>query len=109
MCGCSWDQFNLFKPPTPPPPPVESFVLRNGTLVAEAAAQGQRAAEAELAGAGEFFRREDYDKGEKLYHHIADNEKNPPAIVQEAHVLPRPNVCVCRAITRRRPMSTPTS
>jgi len=73
----------LFKPPTPPPPPVESFVLRNGALVAEAAPKG-KGAEAELAGAREYYRREDYDNAEKLYHHIADNEKNPVAIVQEA-------------------------
>jgi TolA-binding protein len=81
--GCSWDQFNLFKPPTPPPPPVESFVLRNGSLVAEAPPK-DKGAEAELAGAREFFRREDYDKAERLYHHIADNEKNPVAVIQEA-------------------------
>jgi outer membrane protein assembly factor BamD (BamD/ComL family) len=81
--GCTWDQLNPFKPPIPPPPPVESFVLRNGTLVADTVPKG-KGVEAELAGAREFFRREDYDKAEKLYHHITNNEKNAASIVQEA-------------------------
>jgi TolA-binding protein len=81
--GCTWDQFRLFKPPTPPPPPVESFVLRNGILVPEKQPEAKSAA-SELAGAHEFFRREEYDKAEKLFHHVADNEKNPPAVLQEA-------------------------
>ncbi len=67
----------------PPPPPVESFVLRNGALVAETTPK-DKGAEAELAGAREFFRREDYAKAEKLYHHVANNEKNPIHLVQEA-------------------------
>jgi TolA-binding protein len=81
--GCSWDQFKLFKPPTPPPPPVESFVLRNGTLVAEKA-PADKSVEAQLAGAREFFRREDYDNARKLYHYLAENERNPVAVIQES-------------------------
>src|SRR5690349_3569296 len=50
VAGCTWDQLNPFKPPVPPPPPVESFVLRNGTLVSEPAPR-EKTAEAELAGA----------------------------------------------------------
>ena len=83
VVGCTWDQLSPFKPPVPPPPPVESFVLRNGTLVAEAKPK-DKSAEAELAGAREFFRLEDYEKARKLYHHVGDNEKNPPPLVQEA-------------------------
>jgi outer membrane protein assembly factor BamD (BamD/ComL family) len=83
IVGCTWDQLNPFKPPVPPPPPVESFVLRNGTLVAEAAPK-EKSAEAELAGAREFYRQEDYARAEKLYHHVANNEKNPVSAVQEA-------------------------
>jgi outer membrane protein assembly factor BamD (BamD/ComL family) len=82
FAGCTWDQLNPIKPPVPPPPPVESFVMRNGMLVAEA--QPKDKADEELAGAREFFRREDYAKAEKLYHRLANNDKNSAAIIQEA-------------------------
>jgi outer membrane protein assembly factor BamD (BamD/ComL family) len=81
--GCTWDQLNPFRPPVPPPPPVESFVLRNGDLVSEAAPK-EKSAEASLAGAREFYRLEDYEKARKLYHALGNNEKNPPPVVQEA-------------------------
>jgi TolA-binding protein len=83
VLGCSWDQLNPFKPPTPPPPPVESFVLRNGTLVAEATPK-DKSVEAELAGAREYYRREDYARAEKLYHHVASKDKNSVSAIQEA-------------------------
>jgi outer membrane protein assembly factor BamD (BamD/ComL family) len=83
LSGCSWDQLNPFRPPTPPPPPVESFVLRNGTLDAVTAPK-EKGPEAELAGAREFFRREEYDKARRVYHHLANNEKNPASVAQEA-------------------------
>ncbi len=81
--GCEWDNWTLFKPPTPPPPPVESFVLRPDGLAAEKkpAEGGPQAA---LLGAHELYRQEDYPKAEKLYHAIADNKKYPPAICEEA-------------------------
>jgi outer membrane protein assembly factor BamD (BamD/ComL family) len=82
LSGCTWDQFNLFKPPTPPPP-VESFVLRNGTLVPEKIPLG-KGAETMLAGARELFRREEYAKAERVFHYLADHDKNPPAVIQEA-------------------------
>jgi outer membrane protein assembly factor BamD (BamD/ComL family) len=81
--GCAWDGFTLFKPPTPPPPPVESFVLRPDGLSAEKkpAEGGPQAA---LAGAHELYRQEQYAKAERLYHSIAENKKNPTPIAQEA-------------------------
>jgi outer membrane protein assembly factor BamD (BamD/ComL family) len=81
--GCSWDRFSLIKPPTPPPPPVESFVLRAEGLAADKPVT-EGTPQAQLAGAHEFFRREDYDKAERLFHAVADNQKNAPALVQEA-------------------------
>jgi outer membrane protein assembly factor BamD (BamD/ComL family) len=82
VAGCTWDQLNPFKPPVAPPPPVESFVLRNGTLTAEPRPRDK--VEAQLAGAREYFRREEYAKAERLYHHIGKNDKNPASLVQEA-------------------------
>ncbi|MHB1424815.1 MAG: hypothetical protein ACYC3I_16715 [Gemmataceae bacterium] len=81
--GCTWDQLNPIKPPPPPPPPVESFVMRNGTLVAEPQPK-ENSAEAELVGAREYFRREEYAKAQKLYHRVANNEKNPVFAIQES-------------------------
>ncbi|MGH7168740.1 MAG: hypothetical protein ACRELG_00485 [Gemmataceae bacterium] len=81
--GCTWDQLNPIKPPVPPPPPVESFVLRNGALLAEARPK-DKSAEAELAGAREYYRREDYVNAEKLYHRVANNDKNAATLIQEA-------------------------
>jgi TolA-binding protein len=81
--GCSWDQFTLTKLPTPPPPPVDGFVLRQDGLSPEKSPAGPGAA-AELAGAHELFRREEYDQAERLYHHLAENKKNQPNLVQEA-------------------------
>ncbi|HTU19063.1 MAG TPA: tetratricopeptide repeat protein [Gemmataceae bacterium] len=83
LTGCTWDQLNPFKPPVTPPPPVESFVLRNGALVAEPHPR-DKTEEADLAGAREYFRREDYAKAEQLYHRLADKDKHPQTVVQEA-------------------------
>jgi outer membrane protein assembly factor BamD (BamD/ComL family) len=81
--GCTWDQLNPIKPPTAPPPPVQSFVLRDGNLIPEAAPVA-KSAEAELAGAQDYYRREEYAKAKRLFHHIGNSEKNPASIVQEA-------------------------
>jgi outer membrane protein assembly factor BamD (BamD/ComL family) len=83
LVGCTWDQLNPIKPPPTPPPPVESFVLRNGSLTPEPQPK-EKSVEAELAGADEYFRREEYGKAERLFHHIAKNEKNPAFAVQKA-------------------------
>jgi outer membrane protein assembly factor BamD (BamD/ComL family) len=81
--GCTWDQLNPIQPPLPPPPPVESFVMRGDSLVAEPRPK-EKSTDAELAGAREFFRREEYAKAQKLYHHIANNDKNPIFAIQES-------------------------
>lgn len=81
--GCSWDQLNPIKPPPAPPPPVQSFVLRDGGLALEAPPK-DKSVEAELAGAHEYYRREEYDKAQKLFHKIGNYEKNPSSIIQEA-------------------------
>lgn len=83
LCGCTWDQLNPIKPPPAPPPPVESFVLRNGSLTVEPRPR-DKTPEADLAGARDYYRREEYAKAQKLYHHIGKNEKNPASIIQEA-------------------------
>jgi outer membrane protein assembly factor BamD (BamD/ComL family) len=83
LSGCTWDQLNPIKPPPTPPPPVESFVLREGSLTAEPRPK-EKTVEAELAGADEYFRREDYAKAEKLYHHVANNDKNQAFAIQKA-------------------------
>jgi TolA-binding protein len=81
--GCAWDDFVLFKPPTPPPPPVESFVLRPEGLAPEKK-PAEGGPQATLAGAHELYRQEEYAKAERVYHLIAENKKNPPPIIQEA-------------------------
>jgi outer membrane protein assembly factor BamD (BamD/ComL family) len=81
--GCTWDQLNPFKPPPPPPPPLQSFVLRDGNLVPEAAPK-EKSAEADLAGAHELYRREEYAKAEKVFHRIGNYDKNPMSVIQEA-------------------------
>jgi outer membrane protein assembly factor BamD (BamD/ComL family) len=81
--GCTWDQLNPIKPPPTPPPPVESFVLRDGSLTAEPQPK-DKTVDAELAGADEYFRHEDYTKAEKLYHHVANNDKNNAYAIQKA-------------------------
>jgi outer membrane protein assembly factor BamD (BamD/ComL family) len=81
--GCTWDEFHLVKPPTPPPPPVESFVLRPEGLVADKPVK-EGSPEATLAGAGELFRRGDYATAERVYRGVAENKKIAPTLVQEA-------------------------
>jgi outer membrane protein assembly factor BamD (BamD/ComL family) len=83
VAGCSWDQLNPFKPPTPPPPPVESFILRTGGLEPEKAPEA-KSVQAKLAGARELYRQKDYANAERLYHHLGHNEKNPVPVIQES-------------------------
>jgi outer membrane protein assembly factor BamD (BamD/ComL family) len=57
--------------------------LRGDRLEAEKQpAQGTAAAE--LAGAHELYRAGELGKAEKVYHKIANNTKNPPAVAEEA-------------------------
>jgi outer membrane protein assembly factor BamD (BamD/ComL family) len=81
--GCTWDQYHWFTPPPPPPPPVESFTLRGDKLEAETALKEGTPA-AELAGAKDLYRQDEYEKAEKVFHKIAENTKNPPPIAEEA-------------------------
>jgi TolA-binding protein len=81
--GCTWDQLNPFKPPPPPPPPVQSFVLRDGALVPEATPK-EKTPEGDLAGAHEYYRREEYAKAERLFHRIGNYDKNPTSVIIEA-------------------------
>jgi hypothetical protein len=81
--GCAWDQFTVFKPPTPPPPPVQSFTLRQEGLSPDKEPAGDTP-QAMLAGGHEYFRRQEYAQAEKVFHYLGDNKKTPPAIVQEA-------------------------
>jgi len=81
--GGTWDRWNLFTPPTPPPPPVDSFVLRTGGLEQEKQ-PAEGTVEAKLAGGKELFRQGDYDKAERVFHHIADDTHNEQALAEEA-------------------------
>lgn len=80
--GCTWDRWNLLTPKAPPGP-AESLVLRGDRLESETT-PAEGSASATLAGAHELYRAGDYVKAEKLFHKIADNTKNPPAIAEEA-------------------------
>jgi outer membrane protein assembly factor BamD (BamD/ComL family) len=87
--GCAWDQWeswdrwHLVTAPPAPPPPADSLVLRADHLEAEQPpAIGSGAAT--LAGAHELYRQGDFVKAEKIFHKIADNTKNSPAVAEEA-------------------------
>jgi outer membrane protein assembly factor BamD (BamD/ComL family) len=79
----SFQVWDPFAPPQAPPPPVDSFVLRADGLEEEKAPEAGSAA-ALLAGARELFRKGEYAKAEAVYHHVADNQKNPLPVVFEA-------------------------
>ncbi len=81
--GCAWDQFDPFKPPPPPPGPAESLVLRGDKLEPEKVPEKGTAA-GDLAGAEELYRNGEYKKAERVFHYIAENKKNPPAVAEEA-------------------------
>jgi outer membrane protein assembly factor BamD (BamD/ComL family) len=81
--GCSWDEFTLVKPPTAPPPPVDGFVIRAEGITPEKL-PAENSPQAQLAGAHELFRKEEYEKAEQLYHHLAEKKNISPSIVQEA-------------------------
>jgi TolA-binding protein len=59
------------------------MVLRGDQLEPERAAEEAKG-KAELEGAQELYRRGEYAKAETLFHHVADNKHNSPAIAEEA-------------------------
>jgi tetratricopeptide (TPR) repeat protein len=61
---------------------VDGFVLRREGLSADTVPEKDKL-KLDMAGAHEFFRQEQYEKAQLLFHHLAD-EKNPPAVFQEA-------------------------
>jgi hypothetical protein len=82
-CVWEWDQFNVFHPPKPPPGPADSLVLHGDHLEPESPVT-EGTAKGDLAGAHELFRRGEYSKAEKVFHHIAENTKNTDIIAEEA-------------------------
>jgi outer membrane protein assembly factor BamD (BamD/ComL family) len=77
------DRWHWFTPPPPPPPPADSLVLHGDRLEPETIpAEGTAAAE--LAGAHVLYRDGKFSDAEKIFHHVAGNTKNPPAIAEEA-------------------------
>ncbi len=78
-----WNWFGLAKEEEPPPPPVDSFVLRGDSLEAAPPPKPGSPA-ARLAGAHELLREGQYAKAETIFHRLAENEKNPVKIVEEA-------------------------
>jgi outer membrane protein assembly factor BamD (BamD/ComL family) len=88
LCSCAGipDKLNVFKPAVPTESPSETLTLGKEGL--EPAKVNTAAMPEDVAGtlgaAREEFRREQYDKAERLFSVIAAKEKNPPAAVQEA-------------------------
>ncbi|VTS06352.1 tetratricopeptide repeat protein [Tuwongella immobilis] len=64
----------------PAQPTQDTMILRAGH-VEEAAAQESHS---ELAEAEDYFRQEKYRDAERMFHRIADNEKNPPLLAEKA-------------------------
>jgi TolA-binding protein len=78
-----WNWFGLAKEEETPPPPATTFVLR-GDGIEEAKAPLPGTAAARLAGAHELLRQGQYARAETIFHRLAENEKNPAKLVQEA-------------------------
>ncbi len=88
--GCSWDQFNTYsfvKPNLPTETPTDNLILGPEGLVEDnkqvGAVLGGDVA-ALMGTAREHFRREEYPKALELFGRVADNDKNPPTLLQEA-------------------------
>jgi TolA-binding protein len=77
------DRLNPFVPQPPPSGPADSLVIRGDRLEAEASPP-EHSGDYTLAGAYELYRRGDYDHAQQVFHHIAENKKNPPQVAEEA-------------------------
>jgi len=73
-----WDKW--FTPQVPPGTP-ETLILRGDKLEPE---KPLGKSSDKLAGAHELYRQGDYDNARGLFHVVADNMKNPPAMAEEA-------------------------
>ncbi len=79
----NWNWFGLAKDEEPPAPPATSVVLR-GDGLEEVKPLAPGTAAYRLAGAHELMRQGQLVRAERVFHRIAENEKNPAKIVEEA-------------------------
>lgn len=80
--GCVLDNLPIVGLPRIPEIPRESLVLRaDGT--APEAAPDPKSPEGKLCGGKEYFRRKEYSHAERLFHHLAEDKKNPQ-VAEEA-------------------------
>jgi outer membrane protein assembly factor BamD (BamD/ComL family) len=66
-----------------PPLPADSLVLRGDQVEAQRA-PAPGSPEAELAGARDLFRQQQYGAAERICRRLANNTKNPPPVAEEA-------------------------
>jgi outer membrane protein assembly factor BamD (BamD/ComL family) len=64
--------------------PLEDSYVMQGDQTVTVKAPARGTPEARMIIAREAFRRQDYAKAERVFHRVADNEKNPPKLVEEA-------------------------
>ena len=88
LVGCDGLGFGYLRSQdkTPPPVAAETLILRPDGLAADKMPAPDMPEDdtAKLARARDYFRAEEYAKAESFFTSVADREKNPPAIVQEA-------------------------
>jgi TolA-binding protein len=81
--GCAWDQWQLWKPTPTPEGPADVMILRGDKLEPDMLTKPTPAA-ADLAGAQELYRSGDFEKAREIFALIANNNKNPAVIAEEA-------------------------
>jgi outer membrane protein assembly factor BamD (BamD/ComL family) len=64
--------------------PLEDSYVMEGDQTVTVKAPRRGTPEARMMIAREAFRRQDYARAERMFHRVADNEKNPPKLVEEA-------------------------
>jgi outer membrane protein assembly factor BamD (BamD/ComL family) len=78
-----FDVFHLFSQAPPPAAAGGELVMQDGSLTpVQAAPPGSLAAR--MKRAHEEFDAKNYARAERIFHRVADNEKNPPKLVEEA-------------------------